>query len=203
MSEEDRPLIKLVVVGDGAVGKTCLLVSYIEKVFPEKYIPTIFNNTRKEVTFGSGGVNKVNLDLWDTAGQEWYDQIRFRIYRDTNVFLFCYSCVDSDSFLNIKSKWMPEINYHMKDSKPTKVIVGLKSDLLEDKKTLEQLSEAGKGIVERSTVEQYAEANGMAFMEVSALKKKNVGEVFELAIEEFLGGVNDRVIKSNRRCDIL
>merc|ERR1719474_2407422 len=153
MSIDDHPLIKLVVVGDGAVGKTCLLISYTDKVFPTKYIPTIFNNTSKEVTLDSGVGDKVVLDLWDTAGQEEFDRIRYLSYRDTHVFFFCYSCVDPDSFSNIDSKWLPEVNYHMRNADPTKILVGLKCDLLDDKKTLDDLKKAGKTPVSRTKVE--------------------------------------------------
>jgi len=205
MSSEDKSFIKLVVVGDGAVGKTCLLISFTEDVFPEKYVPTIFNNTNKEVTLTeeSKAVTKVNLDLWDTAGQEEFDRIRYLSYRETNVFFLCYSCVDPDSFNNIKSRWVPEINYHMKNSSPTKVLVGLKCDLLKDENTLKDLKVSGKAPVSRVDAEKYAEDNKMAFMEVSALKKINVEKVFNLAIEKFLGEGDEDELVHNICCEIL
>merc|ERR1719289_193536 len=176
MSQTQR-MIKIVVVGDGAVGKTCLLISFTENRFPDKYVPTIFDNSSKVVTYKPHDHHpgtKVELDLWDTAGQEEFDRIRYLSYRDTHVFFFCYSCVDPDSFQNISSKWLPEVNYHMRNANPTKMLVGLKCDLLEDKKTLDELEKNGKTAVVRSTVEAYAEKNGMGFMEVSALKSINV-----------------------------
>merc|ERR1719233_1664260 len=203
---EDQPLIKVVVVGDGAVGKTCLLISFTENVFPKKYVPTIFNNSMKEVTLksenGEPGT-KVSLDLWDTAGQEEFDRIRYLSYRDTHVFFFCYSCVDPDSFQNIKSRWMPEIQYHLKITKPTKVLVGLKSDLRKDEKTLENLRLTGKSPVSKEEVEKYAKENNMAHMEVSALKKTNVDEVFNLAVNKFLGGRGEEIPSGGACCEIL
>ncbi|OXA50840.1 Ras-like GTP-binding protein RhoL [Folsomia candida] len=72
ITETLRP-IKITVVGDGTVGKTCLLISYTQNSFPQEYIPTVFDNHAKTLTVDG---KLVGLTVWDTAGQEEYEKLR-------------------------------------------------------------------------------------------------------------------------------
>ena len=71
--------IKCVVVGDGAVGKTCLLISYTSNAFPGEYVPTVFDNYSTNVMING---RPINLGLWDTAGQ-------VRFHSSTCFFVLC------------------------------------------------------------------------------------------------------------------
>ena len=116
--------LKCVVVGDGTVGKTAMLMSYIHNGFPAEYIPTVFEH--KSANFEVDGRN-INLNLWDTAGQEDYDRIRPLSYSNTDVFLICFALDNKGSFENIRRKWVPEVKSQSKRAKL--ILVGLKSDL--------------------------------------------------------------------------
>ena len=131
--------IKCVVVGDGAVGKTCLLYSYTSNVFYEDHVPTIFDNMYMNVCFRG---SNVHFNLWDTAGQEDYDKLRPVSYPRTDVFVLCFSLTNPASFENVRTRWLPELRHHC-PSVPI-ILVGTKLDLRDDQKTLEKLKANGE-----------------------------------------------------------
>ncbi len=84
----------LVVVGDGACGKTCLLIVFSKDEFPEVCAPTVFENYVADIEVDG---KQVELALWDTAGQEDYDRLRLLSSPDTDVILMCFSVDSPDS----------------------------------------------------------------------------------------------------------
>ena len=167
--------IKCVVVGDGAVGKTSMLMSYGHDSFPTEYVPTVFDNYTATVEVDG---KAVTLSLWDTAGQEDYDRLRPLSYPGTDVFLVCYSVVDPQSFENASKKWLPELKTNAQ-SVPT-ILVGTKLDLKSDE---EYLDDKGVTPVETSEGEKKCQELGLtAFVETSALTQKNLKEVFDTSI---------------------
>eukprot|EP01125_Pyxidicula_operculata_P022969 TRINITY_DN971_c0_g1_i1.p1 TRINITY_DN971_c0_g1~~TRINITY_DN971_c0_g1_i1.p1 ORF type:complete len:202 (-),score=32.54 TRINITY_DN971_c0_g1_i1:169-774(-) len=177
--------VKLVVVGDGAVGKTCLLIAYTSNSFPKEYVPTVFDNYSANVRVAD---KTVSLSLWDTAGQEDYDRLRPLSYPQTDVFLICFSVISQTSFSNVKTKWWPEVTHHC----PTdNILVGTKLDLREDPEKLESLKEKGLAPITTEQGEQLAkEIKAVKYMECSALTQKGLKEVFDFAIKTVLIGPN-------------
>jgi len=170
--------LKIVVVGDGAVGKTCLLISYTSNGFPNKYVPTVFDNYQFSVEVDG---KPYNVGLWDTAGQEDYDKFRSLSYPDTDCFLICYAVNSPASFENVKSKWHPEVR-HFAPRAPI-VLVGTKLDLRGDLGEIEKLDRMGQKFVEKSKAEELArEVGALEYWECSALTQDGLKHVFDRAI---------------------
>jgi len=173
--------IKLVVVGDGAVGKTCLLIAYTSNKFPQDYVPTVFDNYTAHVMVEG---KTISLGLWDTAGQEDYDRIRPLSYPSTDVFLLCFSLVNPVSFSNIKMKWLREVKHHCPNSKL--ILVGTKLDVREDKEKLEKLGDGMKPVDSQDGENLANEIGAIKYMECSALTQKGLKQVFDEAIKAIL-----------------
>lgn len=204
-SGDEAEPIKVVVVGDGAIGKTCLLISYTRNEFPKDYVPTVFENMTKEETVEIGNESRtVSLDMWDTAGQEEFDRMRPLSYRETDVFLLCFSVVAPDSFENLSLKWVPEIQHHQKGEDYKILLVGLKSDLRDNENEIKKLKELDQAPVPESQIREYTkQISAIDYIECSALTRKNVKLVFETAIKAFLGPVNENQAKPSGCCHIL
>jgi small GTP-binding protein len=126
MADSEIDEVKLVVVGDGAVGKTTLLFAYTEKKFIRQHVPTIFDNKTINVMVDK---KPVSLMLWDTAGQEGYDRLRPLSYSETDVFMVIYSVDNPTSLKNVKEKWVPEVRHYSPNA--ALILVGTKLDTRE------------------------------------------------------------------------
>jgi len=173
--------VKCVVVGDGAVGKTSMLISYTTKDFPKEYIPTVFDNYETNVQLDG---KTIYLGLWDTAGQEGYDRLRPLSYPQTDVFLICFSITSPNSFTNIEQKWKPELAHHA-GGVPF-LIVGTKSDLREDEAQVAALKEKGKYKSFEELQEAAKTMGAEKYLECSALKQTGLQQVFDEAIRAAL-----------------
>ena len=126
-SQYDTMSIKVVLVGDGSVGKTSLLISYTSDAFPNDYVPTVFDNYLATVKYQN---QFFKLWLWDTAGQDEYKRLRALSYPNTDVFLICFSLTDPKSFNHALNKWLPEVMEN--NPHALKFFVGTKSDLFRE-----------------------------------------------------------------------
>ena len=168
---------KLVIVGDGACGKTCLLIVFSKDQFPEVYVPTVFENYVADIEVDS---KQVELALWDTAGQEDYDRLRPLSYPDTDVILMCFSIDSPDNFENIAEKWTPEVRQYCPNV-PI-ILVGNKTDLRNDDETKRELAKMKQEPVKAANGRCMAESiKAFAYLECSAKTNEGVREVFETA----------------------
>ncbi|XP_036624118.1 ras-related C3 botulinum toxin substrate 1-like [Trichosurus vulpecula] len=189
--------IKCVMVGDGAVGKTCLLISYTTNAFPGDCSPTLIDNYSANVMVDG---KLVNLGLWNTAGQEDYDRLRPLSYLQTDVFVICFSLVSPESFENVREKWYPEVQHHCPNT-PI-ILVGTKLDLRDDKDTIENLRKNKlTPITYRQGLAVAREIGAVKYLECSALTQRGLKTVFDEAIRAVL--CPPPVEKRKRKCLLL
>ncbi|KAF9116409.1 GTP-binding protein Rho1 [Mortierella sp. AM989] len=190
---------KLVIVGDGACGKTCLLVVFSQGIFPQVHVPTVFENYVTDVKIDG---KSVELALWDTAGQEDYDRLRPLSYPDSHVILICFAIDSPDSLENVQEKWSPEV-CHYCGHLPI-ILVGCKKDLRNDPHTIEMLKKINLAPI---TTEQGAKVarqiTARDYVECSAKTSEGVNEVFERATRAALVTRPRRSRCGQSRCRLL
>lgn len=193
--------LKLVVVGDGAVGKSSLLITvrvltglaqfcacahmrvhhlaqYTTNSFPSDYVPTVFDNYSANVNHR--GI-RISLGIFDTAGQEDYDRLRPLSYPQTDVFFLCFSVASRPSFDNVMAKWSHELRHHA-PGVPI-ILVGCKVDLRSSPSSPHSYpvtAEQAKGAAKTIGAECY--------VETSALTMQGVSAAFDQAIAAALRG---------------
>ena len=176
------PRKKLVIVGDGACGKTCLLSTFSKDEFPEVHVPTVFETDVADIEVDG---TLVELALWDTAGQEDYDRLRPLSYPDTDVILMCFSIDNPDSLANIPEKWAPEVR-HFCPNVPI-ILAGNKKDLRNDENTKRELSKTKQEPVKSEEGSFICERiKAYAYLECSAKTREGVRDVFTTAAKAAL-----------------
>ncbi|KAJ7359168.1 cell division cycle 42, partial [Mycena albidolilacea] len=166
--------LKLVVVGDHAVGKTSLLISHTKQKFPG-YIPSVLDCWVDSAVVGG---DTYRLGLFDTVGQPEYNISRPLTYPYTNVFLVCFSVQSPASFQSVKRKWFPELQ-HLCPRVPC-ILVATQVDLRYDQETVQRMAGLGQFPVTTAQGERMAqEVGAMRYIECSAKTLHGVKDVFD------------------------
>lgn len=168
---------KLVIIGDGACGKTSLLSVFTLGYFPTHYVPTVFENY---VTDCRVDGKNVQLALWDTAGQEDYERLRPLAYSKAHVIIVGFSIDSPDSLENVRNKWVEEAQERCPNV-PI-ILVGLKKDLRDDPVAIEEMRKRSQNFITTRQAAETAQSIGARkFLECSSLTGEGVDDVFEAA----------------------
>ncbi|EXJ71536.1 GTP-binding protein RHO3 [Cladophialophora psammophila CBS 110553] len=191
---------KLVLLGDGACGKTSLLNVFTRGFFPTVYEPTVFENYVHDIFVD--GIH-MELSLWDTAGQEEFDRLRSLSYDDTQAIMLCFSVDNRGSLENVFTKWIAEINEHCPGVKI--VLCALKCDLREEH---EKDDDDENGVPPRPMI-QYNEGlevarriGALRYLECSAMRNRGVNEAFTEAARVALQ-VKPARSKDDSKCTLM
>jgi len=155
-------LIKLLLIGDSGVGKSCLLLRFSDDSFTPSFITTIGIDFKIRTIELEG--KRIKLQIWDTAGQERFRTITTAYYRGAMGILLVYDVTDEKSFANIRN-WIRNIEQHASEN-VNKILIGNKCDLVDKK------------IVDTARGKALADEYGIKFLETSAKNSINVDDAF-------------------------
>ncbi|XP_040190536.1 rho-related GTP-binding protein RhoG-like [Rana temporaria] len=185
---ETMETIKCVVVGDGAVGKTCLVVCYTTNSYPEEYIPTVIEPYNAQITVDG---KAVSLNLWNTAGQDEYRSLRALVYPETNVAIICFDISGPSSYERVQNYWYPEVTHHCPNI-PI-LLVGTKKDLRTNPDVINRLNKENQlPISYQQGVNLSRQIDAVKYMECSALNQDGIQEVFSESVRAVLGPVKKK-----------
>ena len=165
MADEEYDFIfKVLLLGNSDVGKSSILIRYVDESWNDAFVPTIgvdFKIKSMEVE-----QKIVKMQIWDTAGQERFRNVISSYFRGAHGLFLIYDITNRDSFKNLES-WLIEIEKNASEN-VLKVLVGNKNDLEQDR------------VISYEEGKNFANRNGMEFIETSAKINTNVSEAFEM-----------------------
>lgn len=159
---------KIILVGDGNVGKTALMNQFVHKKFSENYKPSIGSDFLTKRVDGYGEIGY--LQIWDTAGQERFQSLSSYYYKDASLIIFVFDVTNQQSFYNIKDL-IAIVNYYLEERDVPFVLVGNKVDSVDER------------MVSSAEAKAYARENGFeSYIETSAKTNTNVEKLFNDAV---------------------
>ena len=170
---------KLILIGDTSVGKTSLMYKYTKNEFPEQFQSTIGIDTIfKNITYKGF---KINVRIYDTAGQEKYRSIIKNYFKGSNgVFVF-FDLTNKKSFDNLNS-WIKDIDENIDNKDYKFLILGNKNDLI----NIHQVSD--------NDIAQFEKNNGFKIIKTSARTGDGVKEAFEQMFDQIMDNKSEEII---------
>ena len=163
--------IKIVLIGNSGVGKTCISQRYVNEYYIEQQNSTVGASYLQKYIELNG--KSFQLDIWDTAGQEKYRSMGKMFYKDAYIVLFIYDTTDEESFKDLKKIWYKELK-NAGEKNTVLAVVGNKCDLFTEEK------------VKVEDAKKWANEIGAIFALVSAKTGDCVTSLFENCIKKYL-----------------
>jgi len=179
--------IKIIIIGDCGVGKSCILTKFIDDEFCSKHNTTIGVDFK---TYRTDYLGKdFKLFIWDTAGQERFKAITKSFYKGVDVVIICFDLTDVHSYNNVDF-WLKEIKKE-KLINPVILLVGTKSDL-----------ENLRAITKEEVLEKASGLNFHAYYETSAKTSTGINDIFTDIIKFYCSFNNLNLDKKNENIQI-
>uniref|UniRef100_A0A8B9GHT1 Rho family GTPase 2 n=15 Tax=Neoaves TaxID=3078114 RepID=A0A8B9GHT1_9PSIT len=187
---------KIVVVGDTQCGKTALLHVFAKDCYPESYVPTVFENYTASFEIDK---QRTELNMWDTSGSAYYDNVRPLAYPDSDAVLICFDISRPETLDSVLKKWQGETQEFCPNAKI--VLVGCKLDMRTDLNTLRELSkqrlipvthEQGSALARQIGAVAYAECS-------SKVSENSVRDVFHVTTLASVNRVHKNLKRSNSK----
>ncbi len=170
-------VLKILLLGNGSVGKTSLINRYLKNVYNPVYLTTI--GIDQSIKYISVNNKHIKLSIWDTAGQEQFRTIAKSFYNKTDAVILCFDLTEKESLDSI-SYWIDQLCNKIELNKIGIVLVGTKLDLTDFEKV--------EGISEE--VNKYIEKYNIKYFKTSSLSGTNVKEVFNYLVKLTLSKKN-------------
>ena len=180
--------IKIALLGNSGVGKTCIILRYTKNEFDYNSLSTRgANYSSKIITIDN---KDIRLDLWDTAGQEQYRSLGMYFYKDAHIVVLVYDITNRDSFDALKNVWYNDLK--KRGEKYTVLaVVGNKCDLYEQ-----------ENIVSEEEARQFNKEKNAIFMLVSAKNGDNINNLFKILANKYFDPFFQEQIKeSNEKAE--
>ena len=169
MSDDQKHVFKVLLLGDSTVGKTCFLMRFTENTFQEIHMSTIGLDYRfKKMTLENQEV--ATVQIWDTAGQDRFRAITKNYYKGAHGILLIYDVTNQKSFDNVKN-WVGQIRENASE-KAIIYIVGNKVD------------DTAHRVVSKEQGEETAKEFNLKFYEASAKEDINIAPTFQALVND-------------------
>jgi small GTP-binding protein len=179
--KEEQEILKLVLIGESGVGKTCMITRFIDEVFSFDKQSTIGGTFSSKLVKCGNGKN-LKLEIWDTAGQERYRSVTKMFYKDANAAILVYDITNKNSFDQLQNYWAEQV----KESSPKNIIIAVaanKCDLFD------------KEVVDEKAARDYAKSIGAIFSLTSAKNTAGINDLFIEISKKYSGAKSATIVQ--------